>query len=59
MWIHIDAPQLIQINVDPHQRDVILCAVVSYRLQIFYHLKLEVEIMLEGNEFLPLCLSSC
>ena len=39
MWIHIDAPQFIQINIDPHQRDVILCAVVSYRLQVLHHLR--------------------
>ena len=39
MWIHIDAPQFIQINIDPHQRDVILCAVVSNRLQVLHHLR--------------------
>ena len=27
--------------VDPHQGDVVLRAVVSYRLQVFHHLKLE------------------
>ena len=39
MWIHIDAPQSIQINANPHQRDVILCTVVSYRLQVLHHLR--------------------
>ena len=45
--------------VDPDQRDVVLRAVVGYRLQIFHHLKFELEIMLEGNEFPPPCLASC
>ena len=38
--------------VDPDQRDVVLSAVVRYRLQVFHHLKkLELEIMLQGNQF--------
>ena len=46
--------------VDPDQRDVVLRAVVSNRLQIFHHLKFELEIMLEGNKELPPpCLASC
>ena len=38
--------------VDPDERDVVLSAVVRYRLQVFHHLKkLELEIMLQGNQF--------
>ena len=38
--------------VDPDERDVVFRAVVRYRLQVFHHLKkLELEIMLQGNQF--------